>query len=275
MGAGIAQVVAAVGVDVLLLDVEEAKLGVALDAIRQSVTRLARKGGSPPDEVLARIETAVTFPDPLDADIAIEAVVEDEDVKRSVVVDLDLQLPEQAILATNTSSLPITRLARATRRPDRVIGMHFMNPAPLLPLVEIIRGLDTSDRTASAVIEFARRLGKTPVEAADYPGFISNRVLMPMINEAIYCLMEGVGDARAIDEVMRLGMRPPLGPLELADLIGLDTCLAVIEVMHGRLGDPRYRPCPLLRSYVDAGRLGRKAGRGFYAYDESGRKAET
>ena len=266
MGGGIAQVCAAADLDVTLVDVGEEHLARGLAAIEKSLTRLAEKGGRPADEVLAKLATSTAIPEDSGADVAIEAVIEDEKIKGAVLADLDAKLADTALIATNTSSIPITRLAQATKRPEQFIGMHFMNPVPMLPLVEVIRGLATSDETVAAIVGLTRRLDKTPVEANDFPGFIGNRVLMPMINEAIFALMEGVGTAEAIDEVMKLGMRHPLGPLALADLIGLDTCLYVMEVIHQGLGDSKYRPCPLLRQYVEAGWLGRKSGRGFFEY---------
>jgi len=266
MGGGIAQVCAAADLDVTLVDVGEEHLERGVAAIEKSLTRLAEKGGRAADEVLANLSTSTTIPDDPGAEMAIEAVIEDETIKRAVLAELDDKLAQSAIIATNTSSIPITRLSQATHRPEQFIGMHFMNPVPMLPLVEVIRGLATSDETVAATVELTKRLGKTPVEANDFPGFIGNRILMPMINEAIFALMEGVGTADAIDEVMTLGMRHPLGPLALADLIGLDTCLFVMEVMHKGLGDSKYRPCPLLRQYVEAGWLGRKTGRGFFEY---------
>jgi 3-hydroxybutyryl-CoA dehydrogenase len=235
----------------------------ALRAMRRSLEKLAEKGGPPPDEVLGRIEPAA---DLVAAGLMIEAVVEDAAVKEDVFRRADELLPAEAILASNTSSIPITSLAAATGRPDRVIGMHFFNPVPVLQLVEVIRGLETSDETASAIGELARELGKTPAEANDFPGFVSNRILMPFINEAAYALMEGVAEQEAIDTIAKLGFAHPMGPLALADLIGLDTCVAIMEVLHSGLGDPRFAPCPLLKQYVQAGRLGRKSGRGFYVY---------
>ena len=214
----------------------------------------------------AAVERIVPASAPVDADLAIEAATENVDLKLQIFKQIDEALGEGAVLASNTSSIPITKLAAVTSRPQRVVGMHFMNPVPLMPLVELIRGLETSDETAATVRAAAERMGKTVAEAHDYPGFISNRILVPMINEAVYCLMEGVGDRDSIDTVMKLGMNHPMGPLTLADLIGLDTVLAIMEVLHQGLGDDKYRPCPLLRSYVEAGRLGRKSGRGFYEY---------
>jgi 3-hydroxybutyryl-CoA dehydrogenase len=263
MGAGIAQVVAASGRTVSLHDAAPGAVERGLDSIRRSLTRLAEKGGADPDEVLARVESA---DDLVSADMMIEAVVEDAAVKEDVFRRADDVLPEEAILASNTSSIPITSLAAATGRPDRVIGMHFFNPVPVLQLVEVIRGLETSDETAQAIVELAEDLGKTPAQARDFPGFVSNRILMPFVNEAAYALMEGVAEPEAIDTIAKLGFAHPMGPLALADLIGLDTCVAIMDVLHAGLGDPKYAPCPLLRQYVQAGRLGRKSGRGFYEY---------
>ncbi len=264
MGAGIAQVVAASGRRVSLHDPYPGVTERGLAAIRKSLERLAEKGGADPDEVLARIEPVEGL---VAGDLMIEAVVEDLSVKRDVFRRADALLPAGAILASNTSSIPITSLGAVTGRPEAVIGMHFFNPVPLLPLVEVIRGLDTSDETATAIVELARELGKTPAEARDLPGFVSNRILMPFINEAAHALMEGVAEAEAIDTIAKLGFAHPIGPLALADLIGLDTCVAILEVLHEGLGNPKYAPCPLLRQYVQAGRLGRKSGRGFYTYD--------
>jgi 3-hydroxybutyryl-CoA dehydrogenase len=266
MGSGIAQVAAVAGYDVTLVDVEPRQLDQARSGIEASLAKLVEKGkveAGDADAALGRIATAA---EPGPADIAIEAATEDVDLKLRIFARLDRAAGDDAVLASNTSSIPITRLAAATSRPDRVVGMHFMNPVPLMPLVELIRGLETSDEAASAVRAAAERMGKTVAESRDYPGFIANRILLPMINEAVYCLMEGVGDRESIDTVMRLGMSHPMGPLQLADLIGLDTCLAIMEVLHDGLGDSKYRPCPLLRTYVEAGRLGRKSGRGFYEY---------
>ena len=266
MGAGIAQVAAVAGDDVTLVDVAPAQLERARAEIERSLGRMVEKGrveAAAAEAALGRIATAA---EPAPADLAIEAATEDVDLKLRIFRDLDAAAGDGAVLASNTSSIPITRLAAATSRPDRVVGMHFMNPVPVMPLVELIRGLDTSDEAVAVVRAAAERMGKTVAEARDYPGFISNRILLPMINEAVYCLMEGVGERDAIDTVMHLGMNHPMGPLQLADLIGLDTCLAILEVLHDGLGDPKYRPCPLLRTYVEAGRLGRKSGRGFYEY---------
>jgi 3-hydroxybutyryl-CoA dehydrogenase len=263
MGAGIAQVVAASGRRVSLHDAAPGAVERGLQAIERSLTKLAEKGGADPAEVLQRIEPAG---DLISADLLIEAVVEDSVVKQEIFRRADKVLPAQAILASNTSSIPITSLGAVTSRPERVIGMHFFNPVPLLKLVEVIRGLETSDDTARAIVELAIDLGKTPAEARDLPGFVSNRILMPFINEAAYALFEGVADAEAIDTIAKLGFAHPMGPLALADLIGLDTCVAIMEVLHRGLGDQKYAPCPLLRQYVQAGRLGRKTGRGFYEY---------
>jgi len=263
MGGGIAQVVAASGRRVSLHDAAPGAVERGLATIERSLTKLAEKGGADPQEVLARIEPA---DDVVEADLMIEAVVEDAGVKEQIFRRADEVLPGTAILASNTSSIPITSLAAATSRPDRVVGMHFFNPVPVLKLVEVIRGLDTSDETAAAITQLATDLGKTPAEARDLPGFVSNRILMPFINEAAYVLLDGVAEPEAIDTIAKLGFAHPMGPLALADLIGLDTCVAIMEVLHYGLGDPKYAPCPLLRQYVQAGRLGRKSGRGFYAY---------
>jgi 3-hydroxybutyryl-CoA dehydrogenase len=263
MGGGIAQVVAASGRRVSLHDPFPGAVERGLETMRKSLTRLAEKGGADPDEVLARVSAA---DDLVAADLMIEAVVEDEAVKLDVFRRADDALPAKAILASNTSSIPITSLAAATGRPERVIGMHFFNPVPVLKLVEVIRALQTSDETAAAIVALARELGKEPAEARDYPGFVSNRILMPFINEAAYALLEGVAEPEAIDTIAKLGFAHPMGPLALADLIGLDTCVAIMEVLERGLGNPKYAPCPLLRQYVAAGRLGRKTGRGFYEY---------
>jgi 3-hydroxybutyryl-CoA dehydrogenase len=263
MGSGIAQVVAASGRRVSLHDAAPGAVERGLAAMGTSLAKLAAKGGPDPEEVLARVEPV---DDLLPADLLIEAVVENAAVKEDIFRRADVVLPEPAILASNTSSIPITRLAAATSRPDRVIGMHFFNPVPVLRLVEVIRGLETSDETAAAVVALAGDLGKTAAEARDFPGFVSNRILMPLINEAAYVLLEGVADAGAIDTIATLGFAHPLGPLALADLIGLDTCVAIMEVLHEGHGDPKFAPCPLLRQYVQAGRLGRKVGRGFFDY---------
>jgi len=263
MGGGIAQVVAASGRRVSLHDSAAGAVERGLGAIERSLAKLAEKGGADPAEVLGRISAV---PEIVPADLLIEAVVEDAAVKTEIFRRADEAFPPAAILASNTSSIPITSLAAATGRPDRVVGMHFFNPVPVLQLVEVIRGLETSDETATAIVGLARDLGKTPVEARDLPGFVSNRILMPFINEAAYALLEGVAEPEAIDTVAKLGFAHPMGPLALADLIGLDTCVAIMEVLWHGLGDPKYAPCPLLRQYVQAGRLGRKSGRGFYEY---------
>jgi 3-hydroxybutyryl-CoA dehydrogenase len=263
MGAGIAQVVAASGRRVLLHDALPGAVDSGLGAIRRSLERLHAKGGPEPETVLGRIEAVTGL---IDADLLIEAIVEDADAKKALFREADALLRPDAILASNTSSIPITELAAATGRPDRVIGMHFFNPVPVLELVEVIRAVQTSDETAAAIVALARELGKTPAEANDFPGFVSNRILMPFLNEAAYALMEGVAEPEAIDAIARLGFAHPIGPLALADLIGLDTCVAIMEVLHEGLGDPKYAPCPLLRQKVAAGHLGRKTGRGFYAY---------
>jgi 3-hydroxybutyryl-CoA dehydrogenase len=234
----------------------------------RSLARLVEKGSVEAETAEAALARVTTGDVPVAADLAIEAATEDVALKETIFRSLDEAAGPDAVLASNTSSIPITRLAAVTSRPQRVVGMHFMNPVPLMPLVELIRGLETADETAAYVHAAAERMGKTVAEAHDHPGFISNRILVPMINEAVYCLMEGVGDRDSIDTVMRLGMNHPMGPLRLADLIGLDTCLAIMEVLHAGIGDDKYRPCPLLRSYVEAGRLGRKSGRGFYEYGD-------
>jgi 3-hydroxybutyryl-CoA dehydrogenase len=264
MGGGIAQVVAASDRRVSLYDSYPGATERGLATMRTSLEKLAEKGGADPDEVLGRV-TAVD--DLVPADLLIEAVIEDADVKQDVFRRADEILPEGAVLASNTSSIPITSLASVTERPERVIGMHFFNPVPVLKLVEIVRGRETSDETASAIVALAEDLGKTPAVANDFPGFVSNRILMPFVNEAVWALHDGVAEAEAIDTIAKLGFAHPMGPLALADLIGLDTCVAIMEVLHEGLGDEKYAPCPLLREHVEAGRLGRKSGRGFYAYD--------
>jgi 3-hydroxybutyryl-CoA dehydrogenase len=267
MGSGIAQVAAQAGLAVHLADVDEAALRKGLETMEKNLSRSVEKeriSQEEMDEALARIASGTEYA--ADADLAIEAVVETVEVKAEVFRALDERLGEDAILASNTSSISITELAAATRRPERFIGMHFFNPVPLMKLVEIVRGLQTADETYRVVHELAERLDKEPVGVNDFPGFVSNRILMPMINEAVYCVMEGVAGPEEVDAVMRLGMNHPMGPLALADLIGLDTCLHIMEVLHKGFGDTKYRPCPLLRRYVAAGRLGRKSGRGFYEY---------
>ncbi|HEY3216833.1 MAG TPA: 3-hydroxybutyryl-CoA dehydrogenase [Candidatus Eisenbacteria bacterium] len=269
MGNGIAQVFATHGFDVQLVDQRPELVEGSLGAIGRSLERVAKKQDWPPDRaatVLQRIHGGVSLEAARDCPVVIEAVTEDVALKRRLFEQLASLTPPATLLASNTSSISITELAAVTSRADRVIGMHFMNPVPVMRLVEIIRGLATSDATYAVIEDLCQRLGKTPVGVNDYPGFVSNRVLMPMINEAVYCLMEGVADREAIDTVMRLGMNHPLGPLQLADLIGLDTCLSILEVLHRGLGDSKYRPCPLLRKLVQAGYLGRKSGRGFYEY---------
>ena len=259
MGAGIAQVVAASGRRVSLHDPFPGAVDKGLAAIRKSLGRL----GADVEGTLARIEPA---DDLVPAELLIEAITEDAAAKEELFRRADGVLPDEAILASNTSSIPITSLAAVTARPERVIGMHFFNPVPVLKLVEVIRAVQTSDETAAAIIELSRELGKEPAEVNDFPGFVSNRILMPFINEAAYALLEGVAEPEAIDTIAKLGFAHPMGPLALADLIGLDTCVAIMEVLHRGLGDPKYAPCPLLRQYVQAGRLGRKSGRGFYVY---------
>jgi 3-hydroxybutyryl-CoA dehydrogenase len=263
MGGGIAQVAAATGCRVSLHDAVPGATDRALGTIRKSLAKLAEKGGADPDEVLVRIEPV---DDIVDADLMVEAVVEDASVKEDVFQRADELLSREAVLASNTSSIPIATLAAATTRPDKVIGMHFFNPVPVLKLVEVIRGRETSDETAAAVVAFAEELGKVPAQANDFPGFVSNRILMPFINEAVWALHDGVAEAEAIDTIAKLGFAHPLGPLALADLIGLDTCVAIMEVLHDGFGDDKYAPCPLLREHVEAGRLGRKSGEGFYSY---------
>ncbi|HZV78465.1 MAG TPA: 3-hydroxybutyryl-CoA dehydrogenase [Candidatus Binatus sp.] len=268
MGSGIAQVCAAAGHRVLLNDVDEAAYRRGRSAIEKNLTRAVERTKISQADADATLERISFHPDlgKADASIAIEAATEDEALKLAIFERLDRGLPPESILASNTSSISITKLGAATKRPERVIGMHFMNPVPVMKLVEIIRGLATSDDTYKFTERLATELGKTPVEVNDFPGFVSNRVLMPMINEAIYAHMEGVGSAQAIDTVMRLGMNHPMGPLELADFIGLDTCLAIMQVLYDGFADPKYRPCPLLKKMVAAGHLGKKSGRGFYDY---------
>jgi 3-hydroxybutyryl-CoA dehydrogenase len=263
MGSGIAQVVAASGRRVSLHDAAPGAVDRGLETMRKSLGKLAEKGGPDADEVLGRVEPA---DDLVPADLMIEAVVEDAAVKEDVFQRADQTLPPEAVLASNTSSIPISTLAAATSRPDRVIGMHFFNPVPVLKLVEIVRGKETSDETAEAITGLAEELGKTPAVANDFPGFVSNRILMPFINEAVWALHDGVAEAEAIDTIAKLGFNHPLGPLALADLIGLDTCVAIMEVLRDGLADDRYAPCPLLEELVTAGRLGRKSGAGFYIY---------
>jgi 3-hydroxybutyryl-CoA dehydrogenase len=269
MGNGIAHVFAQSGFDVTMIDISSDALAKGRSTIASNLDRQIKKGLLPAHEkesTLGRIQTATSVNAVADASIVIEAVTENRDLKFKIFTDLDKQAKRDAILASNTSSISITEIAARTGRPELVIGMHFMNPVPVMQLVEVIRGLATSPETTNRVLELSKAVGKTPVEVQDYPGFVANRVLMPMINEAVYCLMEGVGSAEAIDTVMKLGMNHPMGPLALADLIGLDTCLAILDVLHDGLGDPKYRPCPLLKKYVAAGWLGRKSKRGFHNY---------
>jgi len=269
MGNGIAHVFAQSGFDVTMIDVSAPALERGKATIASNLDRQIKKGSlqaSDKDAILGRVTTSQAFDAAADATLVVEAATENRDLKFKIFSELDSVAGAGAILATNTSSISITEIAARTRRPAKVIGMHFMNPVPVMQLVEVIRGLATSDETTQRALELSKSVGKTPVEVQDYPGFVANRVLMPMINEAIYCLMEGVGTAESIDTVMKLGMNHPMGPLALADLIGLDTCLAILEVLHDGLGDPKYRPCPLLRKYVAAGWLGRKTKHGFYAY---------
>ena len=270
MGNGIAQTFAAHGAKVTLVDVDAGALEKGLATIKGSLARFVKKekiSQADADQIVGRIVPSPKLADAKGAELVVEAVVERADVKAKVFGELDGLCPDGTILATNTSSISITAIAASTKRADKVIGMHFMNPVPLMQLVEVIRGQETSDETTARVVACAEALGKVPVEASDYPGFVSNRVLMPMINEAVYCLMEGVATREGIDTVMKLGMNHPMGPLTLADLIGLDVCLDILEVLHSGLGDPKYRPCPLLRRMVAAGRLGRKVKRGFYDYE--------
>jgi 3-hydroxybutyryl-CoA dehydrogenase len=267
MGSGIAQVFAAKGASVVLIDTKEDFVARGRDTIKGSLARIVKKGSlaqADADAALARVTGSTKYDDVKRCDLVVEAIVEDAHIKKECFMKLDALAPAHAILASNTSSISITVLAAATKRPKQVIGMHFMNPVPVMQLVEVIRGQETSDETTANVIAAVEWLGKTPVEANDFPGFVSNRVLMPMINEAVFALMEGVSTRDGIDSVMKLGMNHPMGPLMLADFIGLDTCLAILQVLQDGFGDPKYRPCPLLKRMVAAGLVGRKAGRGFY-----------
>jgi len=269
MGNGIAHVFAQNGFPVTMIDVTDDALKRGRDTIASNLDRQIKKGSlaaADKDAILGRITLARGLTEVKGAWLVIEAATENRDLKFGIFSELETLADTGAILASNTSSISISEIASQTNRPELVIGMHFMNPVPVMQLVEVIRGLATSDDTTKRVLETSKSLGKTPVEVQDYPGFVANRILMPMINEAVFCLMEGVGSAESIDTVMKLGMNHPMGPLALADFIGLDTCLAILEVMHEGLGDPKYRPCPLLKKYVAAGWLGRKSKRGFYAY---------
>ncbi len=269
MGSGIAQVCAMANYKVFLHDLKEEFVQKGLDSISRQLSRQVEKGRMAAEEreaVLERLHPSTSIQNAADADLVIEAVVENMDIKTQMFKMLDEMAPEHAILASNTSSLPITEIAAVTKRPERVIGMHFMNPVPVMKLVEIIRGLQTSDEVYNVIETVTKQVGKVPVEVNDFPGFISNRILMPMINEAIFALYEGVAEPEAIDEIMKLGMNHPMGPLTLADFIGLDTCLYIMETLQEGFGDDKYRPCPLLRKYVKAGWLGKKSGKGFYTY---------
>lgn len=270
MGSGIAQVCAMAGFNVYMNDLKQEFLDRGLASITKNLTRAVDKGRMTEDEknnVLSNLQTTTSLEDAKHVDIVIEAAVENMEIKKKIFIELDKHAPDHAILATNTSSLLITEIAAVTTRPEKVIGMHFMNPVPVMKLVEIIRGLQTADEVYGAIEDMTKKLQKVPVEVNDFPGFVSNRVLMPMINEAIFTVYEGVATPEAIDEVMKLGMNHPMGPLTLADFIGLDTCLYIMETLHEGFGDDKYRPCPLLRKYVKAGWLGRKTGRGFYTYE--------
>ncbi len=270
MGSGIAQVAAQAGYQVVMRDIDNSFVAAGMEKIRKSLNKAVEKGkmtNDEKDQILSRIRGTIDLADMADADVIIEAVLEDRGTKKTVLSSLDAICSPRTIFVSNTSSIPITELAAFTKRPAKVCGMHFMNPVPVMKLVEVIRAFQTSDETAEVVKALAVKMGKTPVEVNDFPGFCTNRILVPMINEAAYCLMEGVATAEAIDQVMKLGANHPMGPLELGDLVGLDVCLNIMEVLYSEYGDPKYRPCPLLRRLVQAGRLGRKTGWGFHKYE--------